>query len=289
LLGTLGAPDENGLSSPRVSQDGHRVAVARTVQGNADIWLLDGARATRFTFDSPLDRFPVWSPDGSRIVFDSNRKGSRNLYVKPSGGAGDETLLVESAQDKIANDWSRDGRFILFHSIDPQSNRDLWVVPLERDRKPWVFLKTNFDERNAQFSPDGRWVAYQSNESGRNEIDIRPFAPPGDSTAGNSGGQWQVSTAGGIFPVWRPDGKELYYLAPDGKLMAAPVAVNGATFEPGAPVALFQTRIYGGGVDNAQGRQYDVAREGRILINTVPDDAASAPITLLQHWRPPAK
>jgi Tol biopolymer transport system component len=204
-LGTLGAPDENGLSAPRISPDGRRVAVYRTGQGNADVWLLDSARTTRFTFDAAFDRFPVWSPDGSRLVFDSNRKGSRNLYIKSAGGAGDEMLLVESAQDKIANDWSGDGRFILFHSIDPQSNRDLWVAPLEGDRKPWVFLKTNFDERAAQFSPDGRWVAYESNESGRFEINVRPFAPPGGSVAGRGGGQWQVSTAGGTSPAWRPD------------------------------------------------------------------------------------
>jgi eukaryotic-like serine/threonine-protein kinase len=285
-LGTLGAPDENSLSYPRIAPDGRRVAVYRTVQGNSDVWLLDSARTTRFTFDAALDRYPVWSPDGSRIVFDSNRKGARNLYIKTSGGAGDETLLVESVQDKNSNDWSRDGRFILFHSIDPQSNRDLWVAPLEGDRKPWVFLKTNFDEREAQFSPDGRWVAYESNESGRYEINVRPFALPGGSTAGN-GGQWQVSTAGGICAVWAPDGKELYYIAPDGKLMAVPVAVNGANFAPGAPVALFQTRIFGGGVDTSQGRQYDVSSDGRILINTIPE-AASSPITLLQNWRSPA-
>jgi Tol biopolymer transport system component len=287
-LGTLGTPDENYLSSPSVSPDGRRVAVSRAVQGNTDIWLLDGARTTRFTFDAAWDRFPVWSPDGSRIVFDSNRKGPRNLYIKPAGGAGEESLLVESAEDKTATDWSRDDRFMMFHSNGSQSNRDLWVAPLEGDRKPWVFLKTNFEERGPHLSPDGRWVAYESNESGRNEIDVRPFVPPGGSGAG-SGGQWQVSTAGGIYPVWRTDGKELYFIAPDEKLMAVPVAVNGANFEPGEPVALFQTHINGGGADNGQGRQYDVSRDGRFLINTVVDDAVSSPITLLQNWRPPAK
>ena len=182
-LGTLGAPDENGLNAPSVSPDGRRVAVFRTVQGNTDIWLLDGTRTSRFTFDAALDRFPIWSPDGSRIVFDSNRKGHRDLYQKSSSGAGAEELLVESPQDKVATDWSADGRFILYHSIDPQTARDLWVLPMEGDRKPWVFLKTSFDERNGQFSPDGRWVAYMSNESGRKEIYIRPFAAPAASGA----------------------------------------------------------------------------------------------------------
>jgi hypothetical protein len=150
-----------------------------------------------------------------------------------------------------------------------------------------VLLKTNFDERWTNLSPDGHWAAYMSNESGRYEIYVRPFSAGGSGAA--NGGQWQVSTVGGTYPAWRPDGKELYYLAPDGKLMAAPVRVQGATFEPGAPVALFQTGIYGGGVDTGQGRQYDVARDGCFLINTVPDEAVSTPITLLENWRPPTK
>ena len=164
------------------------------------------------------------------------------------------------------------------------------MLPLEGDRKPFVFLKTNFDERRGQFSPDGRWVAYQSNESGRFEIYVRPF--PGPSSPGGAdgrgGGQWQVSTAGGMSPRWGPGGKELDYIAPDGTLMAAPIAVNGANLEPGRPVALFRTRIVGGGTDLNVGTNYDIARDGRILINTVLDDAAS-PITLIQNWKPPAK
>ena len=119
---------------------------------------------------------------------------------------------------------------------------------------------------------------------------MRPFVPPGaaGTAAAAAGGQWQVSTAGGIYPVWRPDGKELYYLNPAGAMMAAPITVTGATLEPGAPVVLFPTRIVGGGVDAQQGRQYDVAPDGRFLINTVLDSAA-APITLLQNWNPEAK
>src|SRR5262249_49561220 len=154
-------------------------------------------------------------------------------------------LLLESVQDKVATDWSRDGRFVLFLSIDPSSNRDLWVLPHQGDRKPWVFLKTNFSERWGQVSPDGRWVAYISNESSRDEIHVRPFVE--DSAGAAVGDQWQVSTAGGIHPVWRPDGKELYYLSPDGKLMAATIQAQGAALEPGAPAVLFQTHIFGGG------------------------------------------
>jgi dipeptidyl aminopeptidase/acylaminoacyl peptidase len=289
-MGVLGAPDENNLSVPKVSPDGRRVAVFRAVQGNTDIWLLDGARTNRFTFDAAVDNFPIWSPDGTRIVFDSNRKGTRNLYIKSASGAGNEELLLESTQDKNPTDWSVDGRFTLYHSNDPQTNADLWVLPLGGDRKPWLFLKTKFSERQGQFSPDGRYVAYMSNESGPMEVYIRPFAElAAGGGAATGGGQWQVSTAGGIFPRWRPDGKELYYLAPDGKLMAVSITARGATLEPGAPEALFATRIYGGGIDSNQGRQYDVTRDGRFLINTVLDDAATSPITLLLNWKPPAK
>ena len=153
-----------------------------------------------------------------------------------------------------------------------------------------MFLKTPFREGYGAFSPDGRWVAYESNESGRNEIYVRPFvltAAPGTLPA-PAGGQWQVSTAGGIYPRWRPDGKELYYLNPAGAMMAAPITVTGATLAPGAPMVLFPTRILGGGEDTAQARQYDVAPDGRFLINTELD-SVTAPITLLMNWNPEGK
>jgi eukaryotic-like serine/threonine-protein kinase len=277
---------DTSLANPRAN--GRRIAVQRGQPSNSDIWLLDGDRISRFTFDAAGDNDPVWSPDGDRVMFDSNRKGRRDLYMKASRGAGREDLILESPQDKIPTDWSSDGRFIMYHSSDPQSDWDLWVLPLEKHRKPWVFLKTEFSERWAQFSPDTRWVAYMSNEAGRPEVYVRPFLQAGSSSTTQDGtvGQWQVSTAGGIFPRWGPDGKELYYIGLNGQMMAAPISVTGAKLEPGTPVVLFQTRIVGGGVDRGP-RQYDVA-DGRFLINTVLDDLAS-PITLLQNWNPPAK
>ncbi len=189
----------------------------------------------------------------------------------------------------VPNSWSPDGRFLLYMSIDPQTNADLWVVPMEGDPTPSVFLKTPFREAYGAFSPDGRWVAYHSNESGRPEIYVRPFVPPdaAGTPAAAPRGQWQVSTAGGIMAAWRPDGTALYYLNPAGEMMAAPITVVGDTLEPGAPVVLFPTRIVGGGVDAQQGRQYDVAPDGRFLINTELDaDADAAPITLIQNWNP---
>jgi Tol biopolymer transport system component len=288
--GTVGDPDAT-LFHPRVSPDGRRVVVGRAVQHNLDLWLLDGARASRVTFDAAFDSYPLWSPDGARIVFSSSRTGPFDLYQKLTSGAGVEERLVASDQIKTPSSWSADGRFLLYQSIDPQTGYDLWVVPMVGDRTASVFLKTPFRETRGVFSPDGRWVAYQSNESGQDEIYVRPFVPPGaaNTAAGAAGEHWQVSALGGIHPIWRPDGKELYYLDPAGAIMAALITVSGHTLEPGAPVRLFPTHIYGGGVDTQQGRQYDVAPDGRFLINTVLDKAATAPITLIQNWNPAVK
>jgi Tol biopolymer transport system component len=236
---------------------------------------------------SPRNVFPIWSPDGTRIVFRSARTGIGDLYQKLTSGAGVEERIVASDQLKTPTSWSADGRFLLYNSTNPQTDTDIWVVPMVGDHTPSVFLKTPFRELWGAFSPDGRWVAYYSNESGRNEIYVRPFVPPGTAGAA-AGGQWQVSTTGGISPVWRPDGKELFYLNPAGAMMAAPITVTGATLAPGAPVVLFPTRIVGGGLDPQQGRQYDVAPDGRFLINTV-RNSPDTPITLLQNWQPDAK
>ncbi len=219
VQGTVGEPDDS-LIQPRVSPDGRRVAVSRTVGGNADLWLLDGARMSRLTFDPSLEVSPVWSPDGTRIVFGSARTGALDLYQTRTNGSGGEERIVASDLAMAPSSWSPDGRFLLYTHIDPQSYTDLWVVPMAGDHTPSVFLQTPFREANCAFSPDGRWVAYQSNESGRMEIYVRPFVPPSPpasadkpgatvTPAPSAAGQWQVSTAGGIIPAWRPDGKEL--------------------------------------------------------------------------------
>jgi Tol biopolymer transport system component len=285
-IDTLGPPEAD-LSSPRVSPDGRWALVHRNVQGNTDIWLVDPVRMSRLTFDPGLDRFGIWSPDGSRIVFDSTRKIHRDLYVKPSNGAGGEELLLESPQGKGANAWSADGRFLMYSAVDEGSttNWDLWALPLQGDRKPFAWLNGRFEERHGMFSPDTRWVAYNSNESGRYEVYVRPFlGADGNPVQATGGAQWQISTAGGIWARWRPDGKELYYIALDGKMMAAPIAVDGTTLNVGAPVALFQTRIVGGGTNIDLGRQYDVAPDGRFLINVAVDESTASPITLILNW-----
>ena len=157
--------------------------------------------------------------------------------------------------------------------------------PHEAGKQPFPFIDgTQYHERIARFSPDGRWVVYQSNESGRAEIYIRPFSESGATASG--AGQWQVSTAGGAQPRWSRDGREVYWIAPDAKLMAAPITVSGNSVEPGTPVVLFQTRSFLGGLEEPHRGQFAIAPDGRFLINTVLDDAGSPPITVVQNWQP---
>ena len=279
-VGTIGQPDTNSLLAPTLSPDGRRVVAYRTVQGNVDLWLFDSARMSRLTFDAGRETYPVWSPDGSRIVFSKDAAGLLRLYQKPSTGGGQEDILLASTGGNVTpQSWSRDGRFLIYLERNPETAADLWVLPLDGKQKPSAFLNSKFEERMAQFSPDGRWVAYGSDESGLAEIYLRPFPA--------SSGQWQVSTLGGVTPRWRRDGKELYYISPDAKLMAVPVFGTGTAPEIGTPMALFQTHIVNGGANVAGVPwQYDVAPDGRFLINVVMGDAGAAPITVIQNWAP---
>ncbi len=216
-------------------------------------------------------------------MFTSNRKGIPNLYWKLSSGAGADELLLESDQNKAPYDWSSDGRFLLFLSIAPQTGWDLWVLPVSGDKKPFPFLKTPFDERDGQFSPDGKWIAYQSNESGRFEIYVQPFPGPG--------GKFQISSNGGAQPRWNKNGKEIFYVSLDSKMMAAPVklASDGLTLETGTPTVLFPARIAGGPLPGVQKQQYAVSSDGqRFLVNLAADEGAASPITLIYNWQPHA-
>jgi eukaryotic-like serine/threonine-protein kinase len=289
VRGTVGPP-EGSLAWPRVSPDGRQIAFSRETQGKTDIWLQEDARASRMTFGSGANQFPVWSPDGSRLAFLSYSESGFGFYQKPTNGAQAQEPLLLSQKLQYPTSWSADGRYLLYFRFDPGPGADLWVLPMTGTRKPFPFLQSSFLKALGEFSPDGRWVAYESNESGRFETYVRRFVKPGDaadSTAAQAG-QWQVSTAGGIAPAWRADGKELFYIDPAGMMMAAPITVTASTVVPGTPVTLFQTIVLGSGFDNAQGRQYDVAPDGRFLINRVVDSVA-APITLIQNWNPDAK
>ena len=179
-----------------------------------------------------------------------------------AGGTGESESILRNAQPKFPSSWSQDGRYLLYFLAQPETRGDLAVLPMTGDRKPSVLLATPQFEVWPRLSPDGRWVAYTSNESGRGEVYVRPFDEPGPGGGAPrlGSGRWQVSTGGGIMPMWRADGRELYFLGPAGEMMASSIVVNGATLAPGAPVKLFNTRIVGGGTDDVQGRQYDVAR-----------------------------
>jgi hypothetical protein len=277
-LGVAGPPDGAVPLYPELSSDGSRVAFQRVVQNNMDVWLMDLVRAnmTRFTFDPAVDTSPIWSPDGMRIAFGSGRTGDFELYLKASSGAGTEELLLKNPDNKWPEDWSKDGRFLLYGDTDQKTGRDIWALPMTgNDRKPIAVVKTPFDELNGQFSPDGRWVAYETNESGRAEIVVQPFP--------NLTGKWQVSTGGGIQPRWRPDGKELYFIAEDGKLTAASVN-SGETFTAGPPVPLFSVALPPGLGNNKQ--EYMVSRDGRFLVNEPAESSTVKPITLILNWRP---
>jgi len=215
------------------------------------------------------------SPDG-RATFTYTIGGVLgDLYVKAANGAGTAEPLVKSAFMKHTNHWSRDGRYIVYDEHTAQQ-QDLWIVPMAGDRKPIPFLVTPADESDANFSPDTKWIAYSSDESGRREVYVQGFVPDHVPAAGI--GKWQISAAGGAKPRWRRDGKELYYIALDDKMMAVPVKSTATTFEPGPAVALFETHPRGY-------VPYDVAADGRFLINTVTEGAAdSSPITVMLNW-----
>jgi serine/threonine protein kinase/Tol biopolymer transport system component len=267
--------------SPRLSRDDQHLAVGRRdlQSQNYDIHLFDLTLTTwqRFTFDPGIDETPIWSPDGSHIVWTSHREGVGNLYQKAASGAGPEELLLKSDFRKRAMDWSADGRFILYREINPQTNADLWVVPLEGESTPWQWLNTRFSEPVGKFSPDGKWIAYQSNESGRSEIFLRGFAP----RAPASGGIWQLSTNGGEVPQWRRDGRELYYLSTDkNKLMAVEMTL-GAEVKYATPKELFSLS------DIRANRETGYARTGdgqRFLFVTSAEEISLTPFTVALNW-----
>jgi len=264
-----------------LSPDGRRAAI-HSVSGQNDLWLFEFSRntSTRFTFDPVVDQEAIWSPDGSQIVWGSPRKLKQDLYRKASSGAGEEQVLLASGSAKVPNDWSPDGRFLLYATVTPKADSDLMVLPLNKDGfiagSPSPFLATPFNESHGRFSPDGRWLAYTSDESGRSEVYVRPFP------ASSAGGKWQVSTDGGYQPLWRRDGRELLYFSPDSKLTSVEVSTSPA-FKAATPKTLFAAPIYEGPVVSNTHR-WDISPDGqRFLINVAPE--AGAPITVVQNWQ----
>jgi serine/threonine protein kinase/Tol biopolymer transport system component len=273
-LGAVGDP--HSYRDLALSPDGTRVAAVRTETSNLDIWLTAFPRAedSRLTFDLARDQTPVWSPDGKRIAFASDRTGNFDLYQHASNGAGQDELLFKSDHQKYPTDWSRDGRYLLYIDLDPKTKPDLWVLPMDSassERKPVLFLRTDLYEGNGKFSPDVHWIGYESTESGRVEVYVQPFP-----AAEGGSGKWMVSHGGGTQPHWRGDGKELFYLALDGAVMAVPVSTSGAAFEAGTPAVLFK------GPPN---RGWDVSADGKKFLFPIPSgDTAQAPFTVVQNW-----
>ena len=274
-IATVGQPGSYVVL--RLSPDDKRVALPqRDPQTKTlDIWLMELARGTlsRFTFDPASDNFPVWSPDGTRIVFASSRGGHNDLYGKPSSGAGNDEELLKSGEQKAPLDWSQDGRFIAYQVLSAKTREDIWILPLDGNRQPFPFLQTPFTEQGAQFSPDGRWIAYTSNETGTREVYVQSFPA--------AGGKWQISSGGGTMPKWRRDGKELFYTN-GGKLMSVEVKTGGSTFDAGTPTVLFENRAF---ALRGPAAAFDATADGQRFLVPIPvEETTSTPITVVLNW-----
>jgi Tol biopolymer transport system component len=254
---------------------------------NQDVWVLDAIRGvtSRLTSDPAFDNVPLWSPDGLHILWSSNRSGGYHVYTKSANGTGQEELLIKMGTGTGgAVDWSKDGRYILYQMPDSKTGQDLWIAPqfperAEGDRKPFPYLQSQFDEQDGRFSPDGKWVAYVSNESGRDEVYVQSFPI--------TGAKFQISSGGGSEPQWRSDGTELFYLAADGNLMAAPVKLGRSaseSFQAGLPRPLMAVPFVANGTSFQ--RTYAVSNDGqRFLIPSSTSTGNVPPLTVVLSWQ----
>lgn len=278
-LGTVGPVGTYGLRD--ISPDGQQIAASRSdaTTRKQDIWLFDLARGTesKFTVDPADDSWPTWSPDGNRIVWMSDRTKKSGLYMKAANGSGQDELLFESVNSKYPVQWSPDGRFLLYREFDPQKRSDLWILPIEDERKPYPWLSTQFEESSWRgFSHDGKWLAYSSNETGRSEIYIQAFVP-GEPA---SGAKWPISTGGGTMPTWRRDGRALYYYDNKGKMMEVDVTL-GPKIVAGVPREVFDI----GPLRADMNRAWSMTGDGqRFLFVTRAEDADLSPFTVVLNW-----
>lgn len=258
-ISTLGMLADYGTLE--LSPDGKQVAVALLASGQAgrDVWLYDaesGSR-TRLTATPEDENWQIWSPDGRQIMFNRFSRESLDLYQKMLSGDGVEDLILSDGVAKWPVSWSPDGRHVLYVTSSTRTGNDIWVLPLSGDRKPFAIFQTAAQENWPSFSPDGQWIAFNSTESGRTEVYVTPFPALGRKL--------RVSNGGGFQARWRRDGRELFYLAADGTLTAAPLNRQGSGFEVGAAEPLFRVEF-----PHANFRAYDVAPDGkRFLVNTL--------------------
>jgi dipeptidyl aminopeptidase/acylaminoacyl peptidase len=268
--GTVGPPGIIEWAS--LSPDGATVATDRTdpQSGLFDLWLHDLARGTasRFTFGGNA-RFPIWSPDGARIIFNAAAKNGNNIFVRNANQTGQEEVLGDSPTQR-PTDWSRDGRYIV--AEQGGNTGGIWVPPQFGDKKPFAYGHSGFRETLAKLSPDGKWLAYGSNESKRNEIYVVSFPTPE--------GKFQISTDGGRIPVWSRDGRELYFISADNKMMAVKINTAGGKFQAGVPQPLFDVHMVESVAPN-----FDISKDGRFLIPTVVGEASNAPMTVVLNWQ----
>ncbi len=272
VIGKVGEPGT--MQAPAISPYAETIVVDRLDPslGTYDLWLFDAAHnsGSRFTFDAGNDMFPVWSPDGTRVLFASNRTGKYGLFQKSATGAGKEESVYQATGVTLPTDWPN-SRFAIFSNTAVRTGNDLWVLPLSGDRKASPLIQTEFSELHGKLSPDGRWLAYESNETGVPKVYVQAY--PGKES------KWQISNEAGTRPLWSRDGRELFYISGDNKMMTVDIK-SGVRFEHSVPKPLFDTRT-------APTALYDVARDGKRFLMLNPGEPdANVPMTVVVNWRP---
>ena len=258
-----------------LSPDGKRIAFDRYDSTNQDVWVHDIERqlSSRFTTQGPLNNVAVWSPDGGTIAFATGRNGGLDIYQRKVGATGDDgaVLRVNAIPILFPSDWSRDGKYLMYYRTDTKTSVDTWVLPLFGDRTPIKILGTPYNESQGQIAPGGKSFAFVSDESGQPQVYLQSFPSP---TL-----QAQVSTGGGTQPRWRPDGRELFYLAPDGKMMSVAIRGND-TLETDAPRPMFNTPLDSG----ALRQTYAVSPDGQRFLFQMPSASSSSTLTVVLNW-----
>jgi Tol biopolymer transport system component len=276
-VGLVGEPGE--YSMLRLSPDGRRVAVTREQSGGPELWLLEVDRrsVSRLTLTPDVQMYPVWSPDGRSIVFGAGYP--RRMFRAESSGAGDEERIADSPKVQFPADWSRDGHWLIYSEVTPESGLDQWFVAVTAEgrfapgARPKPLARTPFNENSGRFSPESppRWVAYYSDVTGRYEVYIQAFP--------ESRSKFQISTGGGRFPQWGAGGRELFYVAPDNKLMVVSLKLGADSVEPSAPRELFPLPAVDTGLN-----PYDSTPDGqRFLVRATPSKAAD-PLMVIVNW-----